>query len=46
MNSVEKTQYRRKEIYFAAALFSTKECLFNLELANRLEEAGYTTFLP
>lgn len=33
-------------IYFAAALFNTKECHFNAELCHRLEQAGYKVKLP
>ncbi len=35
-----------KTIYFAAALFNTKECHFNAELCDRLEAAGYKVKLP
>lgn len=33
-------------IYFAAPLFSRAERLFNLSLTQRLEEQGFTVFLP
>jgi hypothetical protein len=36
----------KKQIYFASALFNTKECLFNIELCNRLEAKGYKVQLP
>ncbi len=33
-------------IYFAAPLFSQAEQAFNLQLAEKLEEKGFTVFLP
>jgi nucleoside 2-deoxyribosyltransferase len=34
------------QIYFAAALFNSKECLFNAELTDRLEKQGHNVKLP
>ena len=34
-----------KKIFFSAALFNSKECIFNIELLDRLEKLGYTHFL-
>lgn len=33
-------------IYFAAALFNTKECLFNVAIAKKLELLGHKVYLP
>ena len=34
------------KIYFAAALFCTRECIFNIELANKLEADGFQCKVP
>lgn len=36
----------KKKLYLASALFNARECYFNLELNKRLEEKGYSVFLP
>lgn len=46
MNKNDQCKPCRKGIYFAAPLFAIKECVFNLEIANRLEASGKTVFLP
>lgn len=33
-------------MYFAAALFNTKECLFNMAIAKELENLGHKIYLP
>ena len=33
-------------MYFAAALFATRECIYNIELANYLEAKGYPVMVP
>lgn len=38
----EKLHY----IYFAASLFNTKECLFNVAIAKKLENLGHKVYLP
>ena len=36
----------RPKLYFAAALFATRECIYNVELTNYLETKGYPVMLP
>jgi len=43
---LKKQNSDSKSIYFAAALFASRECVFNIELANSLEEKGYKVNLP
>lgn len=35
-----------KSLYFASSLFNTRECLFNIKLAEKLEDKNYKVFLP
>ena len=35
-----------KRIYFASALFNARETKLNLDIASRLEQEGYSVFLP
>ena len=43
---LKKQNSDSKSIYFAAALFASRECVFNIELSNSLEEKGFKVNLP
>jgi len=40
------TTHKNQYIYFAASLFNTKECLFNVAIAKQLEGLGHQVYLP
>lgn len=42
---MDKNLFRPK-LYFAAALFATRECIYNIELANYIESKGYPVMVP
>jgi len=46
LNLEEEKVPPSKTIYFAAALFASRECVFNIELSNSLEEKGFKVNLP
>lgn len=37
---------KKQAVYFAASLFNTKECLFNIEITKKLENRGHKVYLP
>ena len=43
---IEKPRRKIHSIYFAAALFNTKECFFNIAIARKLEALSHTVYLP
>ena len=44
--AVEKKGDFRPKLYFAAALFATRECIYNIELAHYIEAKGYPVMVP
>jgi len=42
----QSPKHKNHYIYFAAALFNTKECLFNVAIAKKLESLGHKVYLP
>ena len=35
----------KPELFFSASLFATRECIFNIELVNYIEQRGYPVIL-
>ena len=41
-----KSKLFRPTLYFAASLYNTRECIFNIDLAQYMEKRGYKLMVP